>query len=169
MLGICNGFQALVKAGILPFPDQEEQLRRYTLSFNAQGKFECRWVNLQPTSEACIWTHGLEQPLTCPVAHGEGNFKAGADEDIKILLAGDQVALVYATAEGHAAQGAYPANPNGSAMDIAGICNPQGNVLGLMPHPENHIFVYQYPLKNDHPQPTCLPLIANGMHYATQL
>lgn len=148
VIGICNGFQALVKAGILPTPPAEQashQAVPATLTFNARGHFECRWVMLLPRSQICLWTNRLDEPILCPVAHGEGNFILGQPEQLADLQRNDQVALVYGGPDGHPAAGSYPYNPNGSFADIAGICNPQGNVLGLMPHPEDHIYNYQNP------------------------
>lgn len=143
VIGICNGFQALVKSGLLPFGDEKQA--NATLTFNAAGRFECRWVTLVPQSEKCVWTRGLSDPIECPVAHGEGNFVLQDAGMLDAMRDGDQIALIYAHPDGTPAQGAYPQNPNGSVADIAGVCNPQGNVLGLMPHPENHIFTRQYP------------------------
>ncbi|HVN52887.1 MAG TPA: phosphoribosylformylglycinamidine synthase I [Anaerolineaceae bacterium] len=166
VIGICNGFQALVKAGILP---GSGGLRRVSLTFNSGGCFECRWVTLLPTSRACIWTRGLEQMITCPVAHGEGNFTVSETNILETLDAQEQVALRYVRPDGTRPEGEYPFNPNGSAGDIAGICNPQGNVLGLMPHPENHVFAYQNPDKRTPAQGSGLALFANGVAYAGQI
>ncbi len=151
VIGICNGFQALVKSGILPGisvvagPEGATQSPEATLTFNKQGHFECRWVNLAPISQTCIWTQGLEDNIACPIAHGEGNFQVSSQTLLNTLTANDQIALTYILPDGSSAKGEYPANPNGSVLDIAGICNPAGNVLGLMPHPENHIHPYQHP------------------------
>ena len=136
VIGICNGFQVLVKAGILPGNAQ-----RATLTYNAAGKFECRWVHLSPNEENISpWIKDLE-PIYCPVAHGEGRFIVEDGAEFPDAL----VALRYAQPDGSAVQGQYPDNPNGSLNDIAGITNPAGNVLGLMPHPENHVSAYQHP------------------------
>jgi phosphoribosylformylglycinamidine synthase len=143
VLGICNGFQALIKSGILP--GNHASHRRSTLTFNASGHFECRWVTLAAVSQTCLWTRGLEERISCPVAHGEGNFQTSDATVLADLTANNQVALVYTHVNGTPAGGKYPLNPNGSLQDIAGICNPQGNVLGLMPHPENHIHPNQLP------------------------
>ncbi len=170
VIGICNGFQALVKAGILPGEAATNSPSpAATLTFNGSGHFECRWVRLIPHSERCIWTRGLPAPLQCPVAHGEGNFTLADPLQAARLFAAEQVALVYAGPEGTAALGAYPANPNGSTADIAGVCNAAGNVLGLMPHPENHIFPYQHPRwTRGETEGNCLALFANGVSYASQ-
>jgi phosphoribosylformylglycinamidine synthase subunit PurQ / glutaminase len=150
VIGICNGFQALVKSGILPGNQAADDVSVHeaTLTFNASGHFECRWVNLQPISQCCLWTKGLDEPLFCPVAHGEGNFVTRSDRVLNQIRAQDQIALVYSNEQLTPANQQYPFNPNGSEADIAGICNPAGNVLGLMPHPENHVFHYQNPRRS---------------------
>lgn len=146
VIGICNGFQALVKAGILPGENPVSRFAdRATLTFNASGRFECRWITLKPQSRTCIWTQGLDDAIDCPVAHGEGKFMLADCSRLGALRANDQIALTFARADGSPADGGYPDNPNGSIGDIAGVCNPQGNVLGLMPHPEDHVFAYQHP------------------------
>lgn len=143
VIGICNGFQTLVKAGILPGadllpPDGGE--RCVTLTGNLERRFECRWVTLKIESSPCLWTEGLEEPIVCPVAHGEGRFIAKDEAHLEALLAKKLAVFTYAAPDGSPARGRYPDNPNGSMADIAGICNPRGNVLGLMPHPEDNIF-----------------------------
>jgi phosphoribosylformylglycinamidine synthase len=166
VIGICNGFQALVKSGIL-LGNADGQA---TLTFNAQGHFECRWVNLKPISQKCIWTKGLSDVIECPIAHGEGNFKTNHQSLITNLQSLDQIALTYIHANGATANGEYPINPNGSVLDIAGICNPQGNVLGLMPHPENHIHTWQHPRHTrGETSGSGLKLFENGVKYASQL
>src|SRR5512139_2685001 len=91
VIGICNGFQALVKSGILP----ALQAGRATLTFNAEGHFECRWVTLKAQSQVCVWTSGLDDLIECPVAHGEGRFMLSDDRDLATLAAQDQIALIY--------------------------------------------------------------------------
>ena len=165
VVGICNGFQALVKSGILPGNHDGA-----TLTFNAQGHFECRWVTLLPVSQRCIWTSGLDEFVECPVAHGEGSFQVSEHFPLSTFYSQDQIALTYISANGSPANGVYPINPNGSMLDIAGICNLQGNVLGLMPHPENHIYPYQHPQWtrgiNRH---SGLKLFENGVKYALEM
>lgn len=170
VIGICNGFQALVKANILPggkppvSQGKERGDGRTTLTFNTQGHFECRWVSLKPASQTCLWTKGADEIITCPIAHGEGNFQT------TVPLAPEQITYTYVNVDGSASQGTYPANPNGSVSDIAGICNPQGNVLGLMPHPENHIHSWQHPRHTrGEIGGTGLKLFQNGVKYANQL
>lgn len=136
VIGICNGFQALVKAGMLPGNNQQA-----TLTHNASGKFECRWVTMAPNpANPSPWLEGIE-PIFCPVAHGEGRFLQAEDQ----TLPDSQIAFTYVHPDGSPAGGEYPANPNGSRRDIAGITNVGGNILGLMPHPEDHISPYQHP------------------------
>ena len=102
--------------------------------------------------------------ITCPVAHGEGNFQITAP------LAPEQIAYTYCMTYGSPANGTYPANPNGSVLDIAGICNPQGNVLGLMPHPENHIHSWQHPRHTrGETGGSGLNLFKNGVKHAMQI
>jgi phosphoribosylformylglycinamidine synthase len=174
VIGICNGFQALVKAGLLPSPlsSQERGLgdEVATLTFNASGHFECRWVTLAPQSQTCVWTRNLDEPIYCPVAHGEGNFILRDLDALDRLRANEQIALTYARPDGTPAHGEYPFNPNGSLVDIAGVCNPKGNVLGLMPHPEDHVLLYQHPRwARGERGKMGLRLLANGVQYAAQL
>jgi len=142
VLGICNGFQALVKAGYLPGPAPRQ---RVTLTFNAHEHFECRWVRLRPSPDtACLFTAGLEEDIFCPVAHGEGRLAVDSKDDVRWLAENGLIALTYIGDDGSQPAG-YPANPNGSVGDIAGLCNAAGNVMGLMPHPEDHIHPQQHP------------------------
>jgi phosphoribosylformylglycinamidine synthase len=176
VIGICNGFQALVKSGILPnqrsagsspLPTANSAA---TLTFNAAGRFECRWVTLKAQSQVCVWTRDLTELIECPVAHGEGRFMLQDDGDLATLSAQNQIALIYTHADGAAAHGAYPINPNGSSGDIAGVCNPRGNVLGLMPHPEDHIAAYQHPRWTRGASGRLgLRLFENGVRYARGL
>jgi phosphoribosylformylglycinamidine synthase len=139
VLGICNGFQALVNLGLLPGFDGDYQTRHVALTFNDCGNFRDDWVNLVGHGDSpCVFTEGIS-PLELPVRHGEGKFYA-SPETIERLFEQKQVVYQYATPDGKVAQGAFPHNPNGSVSDIAGICDPTGRVFGLMPHPEayNH-------------------------------
>ena len=154
VLGICNGFQTLVKAGILPGSGassggiDDMARRRVTLTENAAGHFECRWVHLAANRNArSSLLAGLDELIFCPVAHGEGNFQGDGPATVAELENDNLIAFRYVTADGAAANGRYPFNPNGSAADIAGICNKQGNVLGLMPHPEDYVVHDQNPLR----------------------
>lgn len=156
VLGVCNGFQALVRAGLLPGTDQP-----VVLTDNTSGRFECRWVTLEVAGSASLWTRDLDEPLRCPAAHGEGRLEV---EDPRALEDQRLVAFRYADDAGGPAGGAYPANPNGSAGDIAGLTNPAGTVLGLMPHPEDHVVERQDPLRGrDGVTGRCLPLFRAGV------
>lgn len=165
IIGICNGFQVLVKAGILLGKQNQVNVKNEaTLTFNAEGHFECRWINLKSTSQNCIWTKDLNEIITCPIAHGEGNFKSIEN------ISSEHIALTYVNANGSSANGAYPINPNGSTMDIAGITNAKGNVLGLMPHPENHIYTWQHPRHTrGETSGSGLKLFQNGVNYAKEM
>jgi phosphoribosylformylglycinamidine synthase len=160
VIGICNGFQALIKSGMLPALGGSS-VQQATLTRNQSGRFECRWVELEPGGSN-LWTEPLSENIACPVAHGEGRFVAPADTLAEIEGQG-LVALRYAGAD-------YPANPNGSANRIAGIANPAGNVLGLMPHPENHIVLEQHPQRHRGRQPGLgLDLFKNGVAHAARM
>jgi len=122
VIGICNGFQVLTRAGLLPG----------ALGHNDAGHFDCRWVTLaKEPSTRCIWMAEAPSRIHCPIAHGEGRY---VHPDPDALAAAGQVALRYAGG-----------NPNGSIADIAGVCDETGLVLGLMPHPENHVVARQHP------------------------
>lgn len=130
ILGVCNGFQALVRAGLLP-GDQDA-----VLTDNLSGRFECRWVTLAPEpGNGSVWLQEIDVPIRCPVAHGEGRF---VSDDLRSIEDRNGVAFRY-LGDGNPADGGYPANPNGSDGDVAGVTDATGLVLGLMPHPENHI------------------------------
>ncbi|MFA9433296.1 MAG: phosphoribosylformylglycinamidine synthase subunit PurQ, partial [Deltaproteobacteria bacterium] len=139
VIGICNGFQALVNLGLLPGLDGDYRSRRVALIGNDCGSFRDQWVNLTVEEDSvCVFTRGLKN-LELPIRHGEGKFYAEKPV-IGRLLEQNQVVLRYAGSEGNPAGGSFPENPNGSLEDIAGICDPTGRVFGLMPHPEayNH-------------------------------
>ena len=140
ILGICNGFQALLKAGLIIAPDEDGPL--VTLTNNVSGKLEDRWVYLQAKLEKSPFLKGYER-FQLPVAHGEGNIIAREPWILKGLDQAGQVVLRYVDVEGK--PGPYPINPNGSEDDIAGLCDASGRVLGLMPHPERHVLPTQHP------------------------
>lgn len=169
VIGICNGFQVLVKAGILPgFGIGGRRLA--TLARNDNGRFECRWSTLLAPSSTCVWTRSLPGPLACPIAHGEGRFVVDAEATLEKLRSAGQIALVYGDDDGRPANGEYPANPNGSVADVAGICNPAGNVLGLMPHPENNVVVRARDGEARRERTrACLALWRNGVEHAKEL
>ncbi len=151
ILGICNGFQVLVKSGLLPGPSGAP--RQVTLTQNSLGRFECRWVTLRVEESASTsWASAIAgSVIRCPIAHGEGRVVVGDESIATALDKRGQIPFRYqaagpATAPTHQpAEGVYPANPNGSVADIAGLCDEGGSVVGLMPHPEDHVLDWQRP------------------------
>jgi phosphoribosylformylglycinamidine synthase len=140
VLGICNGFQVLVRTGLLPFGHLGTLSA--TLALNASGRFECRWVRLGRTGGGPL-VDGLPERLELPLAHGEGRFFADAST-LAAIEAQNLVALRYLDPEGRATE-QYPDNPNGAAHAIAGLTDPSGRILGLMPHPERFVSRFQHP------------------------
>jgi phosphoribosylformylglycinamidine synthase len=143
IIGICNGFQALIKSGLLLEPDERGPIA--TLTHNTSGKFEDRWVWLAPRPTHCPLFLGIDR-LYVPVAHGEGRFVARDAGTLSDLEDRGQLVLRYVGPPGcDDANVAYPANPNGSQENVAGICDRTGLVFGMMPHPENHIDPTHHP------------------------
>ena len=139
IIGICNGFQALVNLGLLPGFDGDYRSRKIALTYNESGNFVDTWVRLKIKEDTvCVFTKGIST-IELPVRHGEGKFYAEKGI-IDRLIKKNQVVLQYADKEGNPAQGRWPFDPNGSFYDIAGICDSTGRIFGLMPHPEayNH-------------------------------
>lgn len=137
-LGICNGFQVLVALGLVPALDEKYGERQAGLLKNTSNRFTCRYVKIKNQSEKCVWTRGIDE-LYLPMAHGEGNFFL-PDKQLDQLQKNDQVAFQYVDDAGRLAGGKFPANPNGAARDIAGVCDPSGRILGMMPHPERGLW-----------------------------
>lgn len=168
-IGICNGFQVLIRTGILPFGNIGKM--DATLTYNDSGHFECRWVKLQiEPHSSCVFLQNMKnQIVSYQVAHGEGKFYA-SQKNIEDIEKNNLVALRYIAEENKATQ-QYPANPNGSLHAIAGITDPTGRVLGLMPHPERFVRIEQYPnwrrTKIDKPQG--LPIFTNMVKYAKEV
>jgi phosphoribosylformylglycinamidine synthase len=140
ILGICNGFQVLVKAGLLPGGPARGPA---TLTFNDSGHFESRWVRLLPEPGRSPFLTDAE-PIELPVAHGEGKFLLADPSALPALEGAGQVVLRYVDDRDRPTQ-AYPANPNGSPGALAGLCDPSGRVFGLMPHPERHVDPLHHP------------------------
>ncbi len=167
VLGICNGFQILVTAGLLPTRVTDGP-RACSITFNAPAGFQDRWVNLRATTDRCAFLErGREYEM--PIAHGEGRVVFADDGARRAVRDSDRAALTYvpAPADGGVAPGA-PANPNGSTDDIAGLCDETGRVLGLMPHPERHIRAEQHPCWTRRPRGVPgagLALFARGVAY----
>jgi phosphoribosylformylglycinamidine synthase subunit PurQ / glutaminase len=140
VIGICNGFQVLLKAGLLIPPDDDGPLA--TLAHNQNGRFNARWIQLRATPGACVWLKGCDQ-LFLPVAHGEGKFVCRKEWILKGLEQSGQIVLRYVVSADQAGSPSH--NPNGSQGDVAGLCDVSGRVLGLMPHPERHVMPTQHP------------------------
>jgi phosphoribosylformylglycinamidine synthase len=175
IIGICNGFQVLVRTGILPGPHSWKE-RWYTqpgqtatLVHNDSGKFEARWIHLKREGNS-VWTSGLKDILHLPIAHGEGKFVPRDQVLWEKLKANGQIAFRYCDPDGQ--RGEYPVNPNGSFDDIAGITDHTGRVLGLMPHPERHFVVYQRPYwtreKIPHADGHGAAIFTNGVNYVKE-
>ncbi|MBU0674999.1 MAG: phosphoribosylformylglycinamidine synthase subunit PurQ [Proteobacteria bacterium] len=145
VLGVCNGFQLMVKTGLLPGFDHQYDRRQVSLTHNDSGRFEDRWVTLKVDEKSpCIFTQGLES-LYFPIRHGEGKFVA-MDEGVMARVEQEKlVALRYADPLTGEATMTYPLNPNGSPNGIAGICDPTGRLFGLMPHPEAFLHRTNHP------------------------
>lgn len=140
VLGVCNGFQVLCETGLLEQCPAAE--RTVTLYANASNRFECRWVTVESLDSCCPWLRAGER-TPMPVAHAEGRFVVADDEALERLRGRGQIALRYTAPDGGPAR--YPDNPNGSVEAIAGICDPTGRVLGLMPHPERNVRPTHHP------------------------
>ena len=204
VLGICNGFQVLVRAGLLPGKENSTldnaQIPVTSLTNNASAQFECRWVTLSPQPSPCIFTRDIDYPIELPVAHGEGQFVSADPSFLSILQENKQIPLVYTMNAGQITPSSatphfsfrdsfpsskstlevalelsqdlvpYPDNPNGSIGNIAGICNAQGNVFGLMPHPERYVHALQHPQRRGaQGQGDGLFIFKNAHEYAKRL
>ena len=177
ILGICNGFQVLVRAGLLPaIPHSKtnsiDMTQRATLAMNTSAKFECRWVNLATQQSPCVFTKGIKSRIYLPVAHAEGRFTA-PPAVLQELADNHQIVFRYAphppSPAGGEAVTEYPDNPNGSDADIAGICDVTGKIFGLMPHPERFLTRWNHPRwtrENLPEEGDGLAIFKNGVNYA---
>lgn len=144
IIGICNGFQLLTKTGLLPGFKNNHQQQTVTLTVNDSGRFEDRWVYVKSNSlSSCIFTKDVDK-IYLPVRHGEGKLVVGADVTASELIDNGHVVMQYCDEHGKIAE-EFPANPNGSVMSIAGLCDSSGRVFGLMPHPEAFVHYTQHP------------------------
>lgn len=164
-IGICNGFQVLVRTGLLPFGKIGEM--DATLTNNDSGHFECRWVNLQiDPNTSCVFLKKLQgTKVSYQVAHGEGKFLTTPENILKIEDK-NLVAVRYIDEKGKKTQ-EYPANPNGSPHAIAGVTDPTGRILGLMPHPERFVKIEQHPnwRRGEFKEPQGLPIFKHMVEY----
>ncbi len=166
IIGICNGFQVLVKSGLLPGNAALKQ--EVSLITNDSGKFEDRWVYLRAKESRCVWTKGVHDIIELPVAHGEGKFVTPDTAILERLKENNQIVFRYCSPDG--AEADYPHNPNGSAESIAGICDETGRIFGLMPHPERHAYARQHPrwtsvANKGEVQVPGLQIFRNGVEY----
>ncbi|MDO8638119.1 MAG: phosphoribosylformylglycinamidine synthase I [Candidatus Daviesbacteria bacterium] len=168
VLGICNGFQVLVRTGLLPYRKLINTLGDMdaTLDFNNVGHFDCRWVNLAVEDSKCEFTKAMDKVVSIQVAHGEGNFYV-QPETLKNIETQKLVAFRYCDVLGNPTL-EYPLNPNGSINAIAGITDATGRILGLMPHPERFVLKTQHPNWRRKPsmKPQGLPLFEGIVSYA---
>jgi len=168
VLGICNGFQVLVKAGILPGEDSSRNQQNVTITYNDSGKYEDRWVYLAPQTEKCVFIEPDRQ-IYLPVAHGEGKIVTKDKASLEKLKSEGYIAFKYVDKNGK--EGGYPVNPNGSAGSIAGLTDSTGRVLGLMPHPERFTRPTHHPhwsrLK-DKPTPDGMTIFNNAVKFIRQ-
>lgn len=170
IIGICNGFQVLVKTDLLPGPIGGMTGQTATLAHNDCRSFVDRWIHMNtPANSKCIWTQGISQ-IDLPIAHGEGKFIPASKAVQQALHDNGQIALFYAKPDGAPAKGKTPHNPNGSTDDIAGVCDPSGLVFGLMPHPERYVDPTQHPAwTSQSPLPTQgagLQVFINAVNHA---
>ena len=147
IIGICNGFQVLMKMGLLPEVKGAQasltgNKQRFTLTYNDSNKFEDRWVYLKSASNKSVFVDN-DSFMYVPIAHAEGKFVAENQEDIEKLDKSGQIVFKYVDKNGN--MSGYPWNPNGSSDNIAGVCDSTGRILGMMPHPERHIDPTQHP------------------------
>ena len=181
IIGICNGFQALVKTGLLPGPEnaslEPDLIQRASLTLNNTGRYEDRWVTLEFDSESpCIWTKGIQR-IECPVRHGEGRFVMPTEGELDRLSANHQLTVRYADPSTESGSGfsdellPFPLSPNGSMRNIAGVCDPTGLVFGLMPHPEAFYTMWLHPehtsmdLKENEWEGSGLQIFRNAVEY----
>ena len=143
IVGICNGFQVLVKTGLLPFSQRGNAVCA-TLTFNDSGCFEDRWIYLRCTGKSPLLAGLSGETITLPVAHGEGKFLTEKKEGLETLQKNGQVVFQYAEPDGSVALN-YPENPNGSVEAVAAVTNEKGNILGMMPHPERFLYPCCHP------------------------
>ncbi len=134
VIGVCNGCQMLANLGLVPALGGRTSERQVAFDRNDNARYTDRWVWLKNTSKKCVWTHGMKL-LHAPIAHGEGKLVA-PPEVLRAIQKNDQIAFQYVHEDGSLAKGEYPANPNGSLLDIAALTDPSGRVMGIMPHPE---------------------------------
>jgi len=146
ILGVCNGFQLMVKMGMLPGFDSDHLTQRSTLTFNDCGRFQDRWTYLKvdPASPS-VFTRGIERGIYLPMRHGEGKFLCDTSATLERIEAEHLAVFKYSGPDYAAPTMEFPLNPNGAQNAIAGICDATGRLMGLMPHPEAFVHYTQHP------------------------
>ena len=173
ILGICNGFQVLVKMGLLPQTKPGGRRQEATVFYNDSGKFECRWVHLRRNPDSpCVFTRNMPETIYIPVANGEGKVMLASEDVRERLGPGGHIALRYVNPPwvgGGAAE--YPWSPNGSVDAIAGICDATGRIFGLMPHPERYTHPTHHPrwTREGCKEPDGLHIFRNAVEYAHRI
>lgn len=169
ILGICNGFQVLTRTGLLPNRTLSDQ--QVTLAGNEVGRFECRWIDLAVGQSVCKFVRPkdfAEQPISMQTAHGEGRF-FGSEDDIRNLTINGQVVFRYTNPDLTVPSG-YPHNPNGAVDDIAGICDPSGLILGMMPHPERSVAAFHpHRVRTEAARNAANVIFGNIVNYAREM
>ncbi len=168
VLGICNGFQVIVKAGFLPAEDSAKRQETVTITNNDCGKFEDRWVYLTPQTDKCVFIEPGRQ-IYLPIAHGEGKVVTKDIATLEKLRTGGHIAFKYVDENGN--EGGFPVNPNGSVDSIAGLTDKTGRVLGLMPHPERFVRPTQHPRwsrPKTKPDADGMTIFNNAVKYCTE-
>lgn len=146
ILGVCNGFQLMVKMGVLPGFDSDYLTQTVTLTHNDCGRFQDRWTYLQvDPNSPCVFTRGIEKGIYLPMRHGEGKFLCDSDQTLERIEGEHLAVFKYSGPDFGQPTMEFPANPNGSRNAIAGICDPSGRLMGLMPHPEAFVHYTQHP------------------------
>ncbi|MEN6615400.1 MAG: phosphoribosylformylglycinamidine synthase subunit PurQ [Syntrophorhabdus sp.] len=170
IIGICNGFQLLVKTGLLPGTGRKYGQQTATLTSNDSGRFEDRWVYLKrnPFSH-CIFTDDMDK-IYLPVRHGEGKCIVDTTDNFSAIRNGGNIVLQYAGSDG-AVTALYPENPNGSVDSIAALCDDSGRIFGLMPHPEAYVRRQQHPRwtrEHVEPEGDGLKIFKNACKYISE-
>ena len=179
IIGICNGFQVLVKTGLLPGREQPDFEQRASLTLNNSGRYEDRWVTLEfDPNSPCIWTKDITR-IECPVRHGEGRFVMPSSSDLDELANNNQIVTRYTDPTTEPGSGLtdedlpFPICPNGSIRNIAGICDPTGLIFGLMPHPEAAYATFLHPNHTrgevtEHILTESMKIFTNAVQYAKE-
>jgi phosphoribosylformylglycinamidine synthase len=164
VIGICNGFQVLIQTDLLPGRLEKDAQKPCALTENHGGQYVCRWVTLKKAAKQCVWTGdwGDDELVELPMAHAEGRLVFRDEESLRQVREAGRIALRYA-GPARTLPGDLPVNPNGSADDIAGLCDESGLVLGLMPHPERYVDPMQHPAWTRMRLDGCLPDVTPGL------